>query len=29
VLTLNVDGTLDGGDVLPEFTLSVRDLFAE
>ena len=29
VRTVDIDGTLDGGDVLPEFTLSVRDLFAE
>ncbi len=29
VHSVDIDGTLDGGDVLPEFTLSVRDLFAE
>jgi len=27
--TVGIDGTLDGGDVLPEFTLPVRALFAE
>jgi len=29
VKTLTVDDTLDGGDVLPDFTLPVRALFAE
>ena len=27
--TVGIDGTLDGGDVLPDFTLPVRALFAE
>jgi Uma2 family endonuclease len=26
--TVDINGTLDGGDVLPGFTLSVRDIFA-
>jgi len=29
VRTVGIDGTFDGGDVLPNFTLPVRDLFAE
>jgi Uma2 family endonuclease len=29
VQTLGLDGTLDGGEVLPGFTLAVRDLFPE
>ncbi len=29
VKILTVDGILDGGDVLPEFTLAVKDIFAE
>jgi Uma2 family endonuclease len=27
--TINIDGMLDGGEILPGFTLSVRELFAE
>ena len=27
--TVGIDGELDGGDVLPEFTLPVRDIFPE
>lgn len=26
---VGIDGTLDGGDVLPEFTLAVKEIFAE
>jgi Uma2 family endonuclease len=26
---LGLDGTLDGGNVLPGFTLTVKDIFAE
>ena len=29
VHTVDINGTLDGGDVLPGFTLAVRDIFAE
>ena len=29
VRTVDIDGTLDIGDILPGFTLAVRDLFAE
>ena len=29
VKTVGIDGTLDGGDVLPGFTLAVRDLFTD
>ena len=29
VRSVSIDGTLDGDDVLPGFTLTVRDLFAE
>lgn len=28
-MTLNIDGTLNGGDVLPGFSLSLRDVFPE
>lgn len=27
VITIGIDGTLDGGDVLPGFTLAVKDIF--
>jgi hypothetical protein len=27
VETIDINGTLDGGDVLPDFTLAVRDIF--
>jgi Uma2 family endonuclease len=27
--TVDIDGTLDGGDVLPEFTLALRELFRD
>jgi hypothetical protein len=26
---ISIDGTLDGGDVLPGFTLAVKDIFAK
>ncbi|MCC6801345.1 MAG: Uma2 family endonuclease [Anaerolineae bacterium] len=29
VKTVGIDGTLDGGDVLPGFTLTARDLFTD
>jgi hypothetical protein len=28
VRTVGIDGTLDGGDVLPGFTLAAKDIFS-
>jgi Uma2 family endonuclease len=29
VKKIGIDGTLDGGDVLPSFTLAVKDIFPD